>query len=125
MYIAIIGLAAGIIIGSITPLQIPVELARYTAIGILGILDSIFGALRADLQDKYSQTIFISGLVFNMIMAIGITYLGDQLSLDLYLAAIVVFTIRIFGNLGTIRYTLLERNIGKKRAKQEIEDKTL
>jgi small basic protein len=60
-----------------------------------------------------------------MILAVGITYLGDQLSLDLYLAAIVVFTIRIFGNLGTIRYSLLERKIGRKRVKEELEQKVL
>jgi len=125
MYVAIIGLLAGIAIGIFTPLQIPVEFARYTAIGILGILDSMLGALRADLQGKYDANIFLSGLVFNMIIAIAITYLGDQLSLDLYLAAIVVFTIRIFGNLGTIRYVLLERTIGKRRVQQELEEKVL
>lgn len=125
MYIAIIGLLAGIAIGMFSPFHIPVEFARYTAIGILGILDSMLGALRADLQGKYDQSIFITGLIFNMIVAIAITYLGDKLSLDLYLAAIVVFTIRIFGNLGTIRYSFLERRIGKKRVKEELQGKVL
>lgn len=125
MYIVIIGLIAGIAIGALTPFHIDVNFARYTAIGILGILDSMLGALRADLQQKFEQTIFISGLIFNLIIAIGITYLGDKLSLDLYLAAIVVFTIRIFSNLGTIRYSLLERKISKKRARQEIGEKIL
>ncbi len=125
MIVAIIGLIAGLALGTLLPIQIPVDLARYTAIGILGILDSIFGALRADLQGKYDVNIFLSGLVFNMVLAIGITYLGDHLSLDLYLAAIVVFTIRIFSNLGAVRYSLIERQIGRRRAKEEIADKVL
>jgi small basic protein len=125
MYIAIIGLLIGIGIGTISPLHIPVQLANYTAIGILGILDSMLGALRSDLQGKYDANIFLSGLIFNMALAVGITYLGDKLNLDLYLAAIIVFTIRIFGNLGTIRYSFIERRIGRKRAKEEIEGKSL
>lgn len=125
MYTAIIGLIAGIAIGLLTPFSIPVLLARYTAIGILGIVDSLLGALRAETQGKYDSYIFITGLIFNLVLAIGITYLGDNLNLDLYLAAIVVFTIRIFGNLSTIRYSLLEKRIGKRRVRHEIENKTL
>ena len=125
MYTAIIGLIAGIAIGLLTPFSIPVLLARYTAIGILGIVDSLLGALRAETQKKYDSYIFITGLIFNLVLAVGITYLGDNLNLDLYLAAIVVFTIRIFGNLSTIRYSLLEKRIGKRRVLHEIDNKTL
>lgn len=125
MWFGIIGLIIGIIIGVITPLTIPVEFARYTAVGILGIFDSILGAARSDLQGKYNVTIFISGLIFNMTLAGVITYLGDRLGLDLYLAVLVVFTLRIFANIGTIRYSFLSRFIGKKRVEEEIkkEDK--
>lgn len=125
MIIAIFGIIAGIIIGFYLPLQIPIEFARYSAIGILGIFDSLLGGLRADLQNKFRQSIFISGLAYNMVLAIAITYLGDKLSLDLYLAVIVVFTLRIFGNLGTIRYSFMERYLGKKKVKEELEDKVL
>jgi len=95
MWFVIIGLLIGIVIGIYTPVEIPMDFARYTAVGILGISDSILGAIRADLQKKYSTTIFLSGLFFNMGLAILITYLGDKLSLDLYLAVLVVFTFYI------------------------------
>lgn len=120
MWIILVGLTIGIIIGAYTPIEIPMELARYSAVGILGILDSILGAIRANLQSKYNSTIFLSGLLFNMVLAILITYLGDKLGLDLYLAVLVVFTIRIFRNIATIRYAFLSRFIGKKRVKEEI-----
>lgn len=123
MWYIFIGLLIGIIVGLYTPVEIPMEFARYTAVGILGILDSLFGAIRADLQKKYDTTIFLSGLFFNMILAILITYLGDKLSLDLYLAVLIVFTFRIFANIATIRYAFLSKYIGKKRVQEEIKQK--
>lgn len=122
MWLGIIGLIIGIIAGIFAPISIPVEFARYTAVGILGILDSILGAIRSDLQKKYDVTIFISGLIFNMFFAMIITYIGDRLGLDLYLAVLVVFTFRIFANIGTIRYSFLTRPLGKKRVEQEIKE---
>jgi small basic protein len=125
MWFVLIGLAIGIAIGVWVPYEIPTEFARYTAIGILGVLDSVFGAARADLQHKYNHTIFISGLIFNMTLAVAITYLGDKLSLNLYLAVIIVFTLRIFANIGTMRYWLLTKTLSKKRIKEEIQEKQL
>lgn len=117
---ALLGLIIGIIAGAFTPFSIPTELARYSAIGILGILDSLLGAVRADLQKQYNNTIFLSGLAFNLIVAVVITLLGDRLGLDLYLAAVIVFTMRIFTNLAKIRYTFLTPFLGKKRVAKEL-----
>ena len=122
MWYGVIGLALGIVLGILAPLSIPIQFARYTAVGILGIFDSILGAIRADLQGKYDSTIFISGLLFNMILAIAITYLGDRLSLDLYLAVLIVFTLRMFSNIATIRYFFLTKKLGKKRVEEEIKE---
>jgi len=44
--------------------------------------------------------------------------------LDLYLAVIIVFTLRIFSNIGTMRYWVLAKTLGKKRAEQEISEKS-
>jgi len=109
MYIALLGLIVGATLGFVFKVNIPPELARYTAVGLLGILDALLGALRADLDKKYNQSIFLSGLVTNMLLAIAVTYLGDQLSLDLYLGAIIVFMTRIFSNVSGIRYHFLDR----------------
>jgi small basic protein len=122
MWYGIVGLILGIVVGFLTPLSIPIQFARYTAVGILGIFDSILGAARSDLQARYNSTIFISGLLFNMILAIAITYLGDRLSLDLYLAVLIVFTLRIFSNIATIRYFFLTKFLGKKRVEEEIKE---
>jgi len=120
MWYVIIGLIIGLGVGSITPLNIPVDWARYTAVGIVAILDSVFGAIRSDLQEKYNATIFVSGLVTNILVAAGITILGDKLGIDIYLAVVVAFTIRILSNLGTIRYSFLTRFIGHREVKKQI-----
>ena len=81
-------------------------------------MDSILGAIRAEVtQEKYDSTIFLTGLIFNIVLALGITFLGEKLGLDLYLAATVVFTFRIFTNLGQLRRALLEKYTKTKRKK--------
>ncbi|HEV2036226.1 MAG TPA: small basic family protein [Candidatus Dormibacteraeota bacterium] len=44
-----------------------------------------------------------SGLLTNMTLAAGLVYFGDKLGVDLSIAAIVAFGVRIFNNLGAIR----------------------
>jgi small basic protein len=109
MYLIILGLSLGLIIGAFLQIDIPPEFARYTAVAIVGILDSLFGAIRASIEKKYSTTIFLSGLAFNMVIAVLITFMGDKLNLDLYLAILIAFTIRIFANIGIIKTTAFSK----------------
>jgi len=107
---SLLGIILGVMLGFIYSVEIPAELARYSAVIILGMADAIFGAYRAEVnRDDFSTVIFISGVAFNILLAVGITALGDKLGLDLYLAATIVFTFRIFSNLGIIRRVLMNR----------------
>jgi small basic protein len=112
---ALIGILLGIIFGLISHFTIPVEFIKYTAVVIIGILDSLFGIKGELTKEEYDPIIFITGLFFNIILALGITLLGEKLGLDLYLAVTVVFIFRIFSNLAISRRALLE--ILKKRKK--------
>lgn len=103
MYLIILGLALGLVIGGFLQFNIPPEYARYTAVAIIGILDSLFGAIRASVEKKYDTMVFLTGLAFNMAIAVLITFFGDKLNLDLYLAISVAFMIRIFANIGQIK----------------------
>lgn len=107
---ALVGMVIGIILGISLDISIPIEYTRYTAVVILGILDALFGAIRAEVsRDRYNAMIFLTGLFFNILLALGITLFGDKLGLDLYLAATVVFTFRIFSNVGVTRRAFLKR----------------
>jgi len=128
MYLIILGLFLGVGIGTFLQVDIPMEYSRYTAVAILGIMDSLFGAIRAQVDGKYDTAVFVTGLIFNMAMAILITYFGDKLNLDLYLAILVAFTIRIFMNLGIIRTNSIDRlrdRNRKKREKKLLDEQTI
>src|SRR3990167_6753208 len=108
MICALLGILVGILAGWFLPFTIPIEYTRYTAVVILGIVDAIFGAMRAQMaRDHYDPWIFATGLFFNILLALGITLFGDILGLDLYLAATVMFTFRIFRNVGMSRRALI------------------
>ena len=103
MYYAFIGILLGVLVGTFLKINIPPEYARYSAVAILGVIDSIFGALRSQTEEKYDTLIFLTGLFFNIALAILITYIGEKLNVELYLAVVIAFTIRIFLNVGIIR----------------------
>ena len=114
MAFALIGILIGIIVGWFVPFTIPIEYTRYTAVVILGIVDALLGAIRAQLtKDHYDPWIFATGLFFNIVLALVITLFGDILGLDLYLAATVVFTFRIFSNVGIARRALFDLYLKK------------
>lgn len=114
----LLGIVIGVMVGALLRYAIPPELTRYTAVSIIGILDAIFGALRAEVVDKnYDFSIFLTGLFFNIILAVVITFLGDKMGLDLYLAASVVFTFRIFNNVGVTRRVWVEQWLKRRKKK--------
>lgn len=113
MYLIILGLSLGLLIGGFLKFDIPAEYARYTAVAIVGILDSLFGAIRAQIEKKFNTTIFLSGMIFNMIIAVIITFIGDKLGLDIYLAVLIAFMIRIFANIGIIKTTTVDKIVNK------------
>ncbi len=102
-------LLIGLFIGFQIPILLPVVLVKYMSIGVLAALDSVFGGIRAYMEDTFDNTIFISGFITNTLLAAGLAYLGDRLGLELYLAAVVVFGVRLFQNLGIIRRYLLKK----------------
>ena len=102
-------LLIGLLIGFQMPILLPVVLVKYMSIGVLAALDSVFGGIRAYMEDTFDNTIFISGFITNTLLAAGLAYLGDRLGLELYLAAVVVFGVRLFQNLGIIRRYLLKK----------------
>ena len=107
-FFPLLGLLAGIILGLIFPFSFPVAYARYMGVAIMAALDSVFGGLRANMENHFNPGIFISGFFCNALLAAALTYLGDRLGLEIYYAAIFVFGVRIFQNLAAIRRHLLE-----------------
>lgn len=109
MLIPIIGALIGILIGWRLPFEIPVNLVKYTAIAILAALDAIMGGIRAQLGQKFLFSKFISSFFTNTALAALLCYLGDLMGVDIYIGAVVAFSIRLFQNLSLIREELFDR----------------
>ena len=103
MLIPVAGLLIGILLGLALGVDVGFEFARYTAVAILAAVDSVLGAVRAELDGVYDNRIFISGFVVNALVAVLLTFVGDRLGLDLYLVALLTFGLRIFQNVALIR----------------------
>lgn len=103
LWIPVLFLVVGLVIGLQLDLTIPDAYAPYTAISILAALDSVVGAIRAELNKSYSNRVFLSGFVSNIALAAGLTFLGERLGVDLSLAAVVAFGVRLFNNVAIIR----------------------
>ncbi len=102
-------LLIGLVIGFQMPILLPAMMAKYMSIAVLAALDSVFGGIRAYMEDAFDNTIFVSGFIVNTLLAAGLAFLGDKLGVELYLAAVIVFGVRLFQNLGIIRRYLLKK----------------
>lgn len=104
-------------------LIIPYAFSEYIAVAILAFLDSIFGGISANIQKKFNMKIFVTGFFGNALIAIFLVYLGDKLNVDIYLAAVIVFSGRLFNNFSIIRRSLLESAEEKKKKKTKEKNK--
>ncbi|MCM3123397.1 small basic family protein [Mesobacillus sp. AQ2] len=109
MWLPIMGLIIGAIIGLLTDIRIPEEYSNYLSIAILAALDTLFGGIRAQLQNIYDEKVFVSGFFFNIILAASLAFLGVHLGVDLYLAAVFAFGVRLFQNIAVIRRIILTK----------------
>jgi len=80
--------------------QIPRE---YIGVAALAGLDTLFGGIRAALESRYRNELFLTGFVFNILLAISLVYLGTKIGVEVYLAAVVTLGGRLFLNLSIIR----------------------
>lgn len=109
MMLPIAGLVLGIVIGSLLPFNVPAEYAKFMSVALLASLDSVFGGLRSALEEKFDNTIFITGFFTNALLAAGLVFIGERLGIDLYYVASLAFGLRIFQNLAIIRRYFLKK----------------
>ena len=109
MWLPILGLIIGIVIGLLTDIRIPEEYSNYLSIAVLAALDTLVGGIRAHLQNIYDEKIFVTGFFFNILLAASLAFLGVHLGVDLYLAAVFAFGVRLFQNIAVIRRIILSK----------------
>jgi small basic protein len=107
IWIPLIGLAIGIALGLSVNVMIPAQYSSYLSIAILAALDTVFGGIRAGLERNFDSKVFITGFFSNTLLAAFLAFIGEQLGVDLYLAAVFAFGVRLFQNIAVIRRLLL------------------
>ena len=117
-----LGCLIGVIAGMYAPI-IPYTLSGYVAISIVAALDSVFGGIASTIKGNFDLKVFVSGFFGNAILSILLTYLGQKLNVDIYLAAIVVFVGRMFTNLAIIRRYYIDKWINMNRKLKKNKDK--
>ncbi|HZK05248.1 MAG TPA: small basic family protein [Actinomycetaceae bacterium] len=103
--IVALGVVLGVVLGVLAQPTIPPYLQPYLPIAVVAALDAMFGGLRAHLDGVFSDRVFISSFIFNVLIASFIVFLGEQLGVgsQMTTAVVVVLGIRIFANAAAIR----------------------
>lgn len=109
MILITISILLGILAGLFVPYNLSYDTLPYVAVALLASLDTVFGGIRSNFERRFNVAMFLSGLVSNAILAILFVFMGNKLGIDLSLAVVVVFGVRIFNNLSNIRHYLFER----------------
>ena len=125
IFIVILFILAGIFTG--LNVAIPYSYSQYIAVTILACLDSVFGAFSANIEKKFSLTIFLSGFFGNAIIATFLVYIGSKLNVDIYLAVVIVFTGRLLNNFTAIRRDFVAKiddKVNKKSKEEKVVSKT-
>ncbi|SCG83215.1 Small basic protein [Proteiniborus sp. DW1] len=107
--LALVGIIIGVLIGNYLPITYSASYSLYVSVAILACLDSVFGGLRAALEQKFNTEIFVSGFFGNSILAAFLAYIGDRLGVPLYYAAIFAFGGRLFQNFAIIRRLIFRK----------------
>ncbi|MDG5788282.1 small basic family protein [Evansella sp. AB-P1] len=115
MWLPIIGLLVGVLLGLFSEFRVPDEYSSYLSIAVLAALDTLFGGIRAHLENIFEETVFITGFFTNILLAAGLAFLGVHLGVDLYLAAVFAFGVRLFHNIALIRRILINKWTTKRK----------
>lgn len=104
----------------------PGPTGMYMAVACLAGLDTICGGIRSGLEGKFTNEVFVSGFISNILIAFALAWFGDRIGIDLFLVIALVFGARVLQNLSLTRRYLLTKwqDAREKKRLQEIAAKT-
>ncbi len=117
----LIAVLVGILMGLLIPYNLSPSMLSYVAVALIAALDSVLGGLLANLHKNFNINVFMIGLVSNAILGIFLTFIGNILGISLSFAVIIVFGVRMFNNMATIRRLTFDKYFQKKAREREWE----
>jgi small basic protein len=109
----IITVAAGLvgfIVVYFSNITISPDYGAYVSIAALAGLDAVIGGFRAAQQNSFKSSVFLSGFLVGVVLAVALTWFGERIGVEISLAAVFVFVSRIMQNLSIIRRIALEED---------------
>ena len=121
----IASLAAGFLIGlfifSHFNWWVPVLYAPYLSVAALVGLDTVFGGVRAGIEGRFQNDIFISGFLLNTLLSAVLVWFGTRIGVDFALVSVLVLGSRIYLNLSLIRrYYLNKRALARSQREESV-----
>lgn len=108
-FLPFLGLFVGAALGYLLNIEIPAHLVKYFSVAFLAALDTIFGGIKSIQNGSFEGIFLITGFFTNMLVAGFFAYIGDSIGVDLYLAAVFAFGVRIFSNISQIRHNIISK----------------
>ncbi|HCX61310.1 MAG TPA: hypothetical protein DHU59_02605 [Clostridiales bacterium] len=109
MIYVIAGVVLGIIAGMNLNLIYSPEYAVYISLGILAIINVIFNMINDNIKGELTLIKSIAYLACDLFFGLLLGYVGEQLGLPIYLAAVFAFGNNIYKNLRNIINIMLEK----------------
>lgn len=118
--VALLALAIGILVGNLALGNVPVsnDISAYLGVTVIAGLDSVLGGIKSYLSREFRTDVFVSGFFVNSLVAGLFAWMGDQLGVNMFLAALLVLGWRIFNNIGLIRRQLLTQIMDARRQRE-------
>ena len=73
IYIVIVSVLLGLVIGYSSPLVIPVAYSKIFSVALVAALDAAFGGLRAVVSERFDKRVFVTGFFSNTLLAAAVT----------------------------------------------------
>jgi small basic protein len=107
-WLALLAGIVGFLLVYYSNINVPLDYGAYLSIAALAGLDSVIGGARAAQAGKFKRRIFVSGFLTAVLVAVVLTWFGERLGVQIFLAVGFVFVFRIMQNLSIIRWYLLD-----------------
>lgn len=109
MIYVIAGVVLGIIAGMNLNLIYSPEYAVYISLSILAIINTIFNMLNDNIKGELTVLRSIVNLFSDLLFGLLLAYVGEQLGLPIYLAAVFAFGNNIYKNIKNITDVMIEK----------------
>lgn len=100
--IPVVALIVGVIIGLLVKVD-TYGWSTYMGVAVIAGIDSVCGGSRSALEGKFRTDVFVTGFIANILLSVGLIWLGERVGVSFLVVVAIVLGMRIFTNLSVMR----------------------